>query len=230
MPAKQVEVDGIGPINLYKRSNARSIRISITHRGQVRVSIPSWAPYSAGIKFAEDRKDWIVSELPITKELPQGYSVGKAHHISYESSTGSSVTSRITGNQVRVLLPSGTRWDDPNSHQVAATGAIRALKKEAKMLLPHRIQVLAKAHGFTYGTLAYKQMTGRWGSCSDKKDLTFNCFLLQLPWDLIDYVILHELTHTKVMAHGPVFWNEMEQVLPNVKALRKRIKAHKPIL
>jgi predicted metal-dependent hydrolase len=53
---------------------------------------------------------------------------------------------------------------------------------------------------------------------------------MQLPWDCIDYVLLHELTHTKVMRHGSVFWEAMAAVLPNVIEMRKRMRDHHPIL
>lgn len=230
MSVKEIEIDGIGPVSLYKRKGARSIRISITHTGKIRVSLPSWAPYSSGVAFIESRKEWIQSERPSSRLITQGMSIGKAHHIYFESGSGKTATGRITGNQVRILLPAGIRWDDASAQQTALSTAIKALKKEARMLLPHRLKVLAEQHVFTYTDLTIKQLTGRWGSCSEKQEITLNCFLMQLPWELIDYVILHELVHTKVMAHGPVFWVEMERVLPDVQKLRKQIKLHKPVL
>lgn len=230
MSVKEIELDGIGPVSFYKRRGVRSVRISITHRGKVRVSLPTWAPYSAGIDFVESRKDWILAEMPVSRIIAQGMTIGKAHHITFESSTGMTPTGRITGNQIRVLLPIGMAWDGAEAQKVAGSTAIRALKKEARMLLPHRIKTLAEQHNFTFTDLTIKQLTGRWGSCSEKKEITLNCFLMQLPWELIDYVILHELVHTRVMAHGPVFWAEMESVLPRVQRLRKDIKTHKPVL
>lgn len=230
MAVKQVQVDGIGPVSMYKRRGARSVRISITHQGIVRVSLPSWAPYSTGIDFVQSRKDWILSELPKTTMLHQGYRVGKAHHISFSAGSGKSVSTRISGNEARILLPIGIRWDSPEAQEAAKSCAIRVLKKEAKMLLPARVDTLAKQFDFTYNSVAIKQLSGRWGSCNEKRDIILNCFLMQLPWELIDYVILHELTHTKIMAHGPIFWKEMERVAPNIKSLRSRMKSHKPVL
>ncbi len=230
MPVKEIDLDGIGPVSFYKRRGARSIRISITHQGQVRVSLPFWAPYSAGVAFAESRKEWIVAERPQVALLEQGYRLGKAHHISFLAGTGSSVTTRVSGNEARIMLPTGVRWNDPSAQEAAVSVGIRVLKKEARMLLPRRLELLATQHDFTYKSVAIKQLTGRWGSCSEQKDIILNCFLMQLPWELIDYVILHELTHTRVMAHGSVFWAEMEKVTPNLKQLRKLIKTHKPVL
>lgn len=230
MAVKQIDVGGIGLVSFYKRRGARSIRISITHQGQVRVSLPLWAPYSAGVAFAESRKEWIIAERPETKLMGQGYRLGKAHHITFLPGTGATVTTRVSGNEARVMLPSGVRWDDPRSQEAAASVGTRVLKKESRMLLPRRLELLATQYGFTYKSVTIKQLSGRWGSCSEQKDIILNCFLMQLPWELIDYVILHELTHTRVMAHGPVFWEEMSKVTQNLKQHRTQIKKHKPVL
>lgn len=230
MATKSVVVDGIGEVTLTKRRGAKSIRLSIAHDGTVRVSLPSWVPYSAGVAFVHTKSDWIRDQLPQKTVLIQNQRVGKAHHIHFEPGSGSSVSTRLTGNQIRVLLPIGTTWSSQAAQDAANQAAIRALKKEAKQLLPYRLQTLAKQYGYEYRSVAIKQLSGRWGSCSDQKDIVFNCYLIQLPWELIDYVILHELAHTRVMAHGPVFWAEMKQHLPNLAVLRRQIKSHKPVL
>lgn len=230
MPAKIIDIDGVGPVHFYKRRAATSIRLSITHQGQVRVSLPFWAPYKTGMAFVKSRADWILAERPEETVLTQGYRLGKTHHISFQPGAGTSITTRIAANEARVMLPAGTRWNDAEAQAAAKSVAIRTLKKEAKMLLPQRLKTLALRHGFSYKSVAIKQLSGRWGSCSSEKDIVFNCFLMQLPWELIDYVILHELTHTNVMAHGPVFWGEMRRVLPEVDARRKQMKQHKPVL
>jgi predicted metal-dependent hydrolase len=230
MAIKKLEVEGIGTVAFHKRRGARNIRLSITHGGEIRVTLPFWAPYQSGIDFLVTKSDWILAQMPAAVLLNQGYQVGKAHHITFEAGQGRNVSTRLTGNEVRVLLPVGTRWDSPEAQKAAESAGIRALKKEAKRLLPSRLKLLAGQHGYDYGDVSIKQLKGRWGSCSEQKDIVLNCFLMKLPWDLIDYVLLHELAHTRVMAHGTVFWDEMKRSLPNIQQLRKDIKTHKPIL
>jgi predicted metal-dependent hydrolase len=53
---------------------------------------------------------------------------------------------------------------------------------------------------------------------------------MQLPWELIDYVLLHELVHTNVLRHGPDFWDALSEVLPEVKARKKALRNHRPVL
>jgi hypothetical protein len=89
---------------------------------------------------------------------------------------------------------------------------------------------LAQKHGFEYSSVSVKRLKGRWGSCDQHQNIVLNLYLMQLPWELIDYVLLHELTHTRILRHGPDFWAAMQRVLPNVKAIRKEMKQHQPVL
>ncbi len=228
--AKQIEIDGIGTVVLQKRRGNRNIRLSIGHTGEVRVSLPFWAPYGAAVAFVKSKSDWIAQQKPPPVLITQGYAVGKAHHICFEAGSGQGVSTRITGNRVRVLLPLGIRWDSSLAQQAAATVGVRALKKEARKLLPQRLESLAEQHGYTYRSVSVRQLKGRWGSCSQHTDIVLNCFLMKLPWELIDYVLLHELAHTRVMAHGPQFWSEMQTTTPKVQSLRKEIKRYSPTL
>lgn len=230
MAVKHIELEGIGPVSLYKRKGAKSVRLSITHKGQIKVSLPSWAPYSSAVDFALARRDWIAEQMPKSSIITHGFRIGKAHHVQFIRGPGTTVTTRLVGNEVRVMLPAKILWTSAEAQKAAELGAIKALKKESKMLLPHRLKVLADKHGYEFRSVSVKQLSGRWGSCNEKKEITLNCFLVQLPWELIDYVLLHELAHTKVLAHGPRFWAEMERVLPEVKSLKKTIKTRKPVI
>ena len=115
--------------------------------------------------------------------------------------------------------------------QVAVEAAcLRALRRQATSLLKQRLNQLALTHELAYSHLAIKRMKGRWGSCDQNHNIVLNLFLVQLPWELIDYVILHELTHTKVLRHGEPFWSELEKVVPKARQLRKAIKMYHPAI
>lgn len=230
MAVKRVEIEGIGTVVLLKRRGARSVRLSIAHNGEVRVTLPSWAPYKMGADFASSRTVWIQDQRPAVVHLQPMQRIGKAHQLVFMRSEGTKIATRIVGNEIRILMPAGQNPTDSAVQAAAEKAAIRTLKKEATSLLPHRLEQLASEYGFTYQSVGIKQLKGRWGSCSEKKDIVLNCFLMQLPWHLIDYVLIHELVHTRIMAHGPVFWAEVGQYIPNLKAIRQEIKTHKPVL
>jgi predicted metal-dependent hydrolase len=229
---KQIELDGIGTVMLYKRRGNRSLRLSIGTAGEIRVSMPYWLPYKAGEQFALSKAAWIaMHRMPVAVGLQTGQMIGKAHRLLFSpSARASKVMTRIKDNQIEVSFPEHMEYDEPDVQKAAHTAAIRALRKEAEQLLPMRLRQLAEQSGFSFHSVAVKQLKSRWGSCSAHQDIILNLFLMQLPWHLIDYVLMHELTHTKVMQHGAPFWQEMERHVPHAKRLRKEIGDYHPVL
>jgi predicted metal-dependent hydrolase len=230
MPAKTVEISEIGTVKLFKRKGAKNIRLSFSRSGEVRVTIPAWAPYAAGTEFARVKTPWIIKHRPPANLLQDNQRIGKAHQLKFVSATSSRISTRIRQSEIFIGVPAGIAVSSDEVQQAAKNAAVKALKNEAEQLLPQRLAILAKNHGFEYKSVRIKQMKGRWGSCSQHRDITLNCYLMQLPWDLIDYVLLHELLHTKIMAHGPKFWAEMESLLPNIKIIRQQMRIKQPIL
>jgi predicted metal-dependent hydrolase len=231
MAYKQFALDERTSVTIYKRKSSRSLRLSVAADGSIKVSIPAWAPYKAGLKFAESKRAWIAAQRRPDRQLHQGQTIGKAHRLRFEPvAAASKVTSRIKQNEITISYPASQNISDPEVQRVANAAGIRALRRQAETLLPRRLADLASKHNFSHRKVTIKQMKSRWGSCDSHSNIVLNLFLMQLPWDCIDYVLLHELTHTKVMKHGPVFWQAMAEVLPNVAEMRKRMRGHHPIL
>lgn len=232
MAVKQVTLAGIGAVTLYKRRGNRSLRLSIGADGEVRVSMPHWLPYQAGAQFAVSRAPWIEQHRPKSSGLLQhGHAIGKAHHLYFEASpTAAKVTTRVAGSAIRITHPVQLSRLHESVQQAAQRASLRALKQEAEALLPRRLRDMAAHHGYRFASVQVKQLKSRWGSCSSQQEITLNLFLMQLPWHLIDYVLLHELAHTRVMQHGAPFWQEMAAHLPAAKMLRKEIGLHQPML
>jgi predicted metal-dependent hydrolase len=233
MSTKQVSIPEIGTVTLYKRRGNRSLRLSIGSNGEVRVSLPYWLPYKAGEAFALSKMTWIKANqiINVSASLQSGHAIGKAHRLYLEvEPLARKVTTRVAANEVRILYPSTYTATDAEVQDAAHKASIRALRKEAEALLPQRLRALSAQTGLDFATVAVKQLKSRWGSCNTHKEIVLNLYLMQLPWHLIDYVLVHELTHTKVMQHGAPFWKEMERHLPNAKALRKQMSAYQPNL
>ena len=101
---------------------------------------------------------------------------------------------------------------------------IKKLADKALQYIPKRVSYFAKQIGVTYGKIKIRNQKTRWGSCSSKGNLNFNCLLMLTPPEVIDYVVVHELCHRKEMNHSRVFWVEVEKVLPNYKEQVKWLK------
>ena len=231
MSVKRVQVPGLGTVGLYRRRDSRALKITIDHNDQIRVSMPSWLPYRKALEFAQSKRTWIEQHRNPGQLLKNGGAIGKAHRLEFVLKTDATqVSQRLVSQTIRVSIPPHTPITNPAVQAAARRGATKALRQESEALLPIRLRQLAKQHSFVFSTVSVKQLRSRWGSCTDKQHITLNLFLMQLPWPLIDYVLLHELTHTKHLHHGPDFWSTLEACLPTSKILRKQLRVYRPQL
>lgn len=98
---------------------------------------------------------------------------------------------------------------------------------KARQALTQRTQELADQTGLSFKRVSIRNQKTRWGSCSTTGTLSFNYKLYFLPAELRDYVIIHELCHTKHMNHGPRFWNKVARFCPNYKEYEKQLRRFK---
>ena len=101
---------------------------------------------------------------------------------------------------------------------------LSALTKAARAYFTEKCAWLAPLVGVDYGRISIRHQKTRWGSCSAKGNLNFNCLLMLAPEDVRDYVVVHELCHRKEMNHSPDFWSEVEKHCPDYRIHRKWLK------
>lgn len=101
---------------------------------------------------------------------------------------------------------------------------IRKLAEQALRVIPGRVAYFADFMNVSYGRVTVRCQKTRWGSCSQKGNLNFNCLLMLAPPEVLDYVVVHELCHRKEMNHSASFWAEVEKVLPDYKIRRRWLK------
>lgn len=106
---------------------------------------------------------------------------------------------------------------------VAAEGLDR---RTARAVLAGRLDALAREHGFSPGRLSVRCQGTLWGSASRTGRIQLNAFLAVVPPDLYDYVILHELVHTRVRGHGRAFWAELERRMPDARRRQFRLREY----
>ena len=93
-------------------------------------------------------------------------------------------------------------------------------------ILKKRLDYLCKKHNFSYTNLSVRNQKTRWGSCSSKNNISLNAKLTSLPKELMDYVILHELVHTRIKNHSKDFWNTLDDYVQNSKIIDKELKKY----
>ena len=101
---------------------------------------------------------------------------------------------------------------------------IHALAEKALAVIPEKVKTYASMIGVDYGRITIRNQRTRWGSCSGKGNLNFNCLLMLFPDEVIDYVVVHELCHRKQMNHSTEFYAEVEKVFPEYRRCQKWLK------
>ena len=99
-------------------------------------------------------------------------------------------------------------------------------KKAARKKLTERINAISERYGLPFNRLFIRNQRTRWGSCSSKKNINLNIELVRLPEELMEYVIMHELVHTRVPSHGKAFWTALSAYLPESRLLDARLREH----
>jgi predicted metal-dependent hydrolase len=200
---------GIGDVNFVRSPRARNLSIRINQQGEVRVTRPRYVSQKRAELFFLSKQEWIKKKLDET---------GSAANSGYMPVDGEYIRIRNKSIQIR-LLP-----QDKNTE----AAIWRILKEEALQYLPGRVSEISALHGFSITGLKIRQMKTRWGSCTAKKSINLNSWLLMLPLHLSDYVILHELVHTRFPDHSKRFWDELDRVCGGKsKQYRKELRDHR---
>lgn len=103
---------------------------------------------------------------------------------------------------------------------------IRQLADLALKTIPPKVEYYAKKMNVDYGRITIRNQKTRWGSCSGKRNLNFNCLLMLTPEAVLDYVVVHELCHLIEMNHSEAFWQQVARVMPDYEKHRKWLKVH----
>lgn len=98
---------------------------------------------------------------------------------------------------------------------------IEKLCQKALSVIPDKVKYYAEIMGVTYGRITIRNQKTRWGSCSSKGNLNFNCLLMLMPDKVLDYVVVHELCHLKQLNHSKKFWKEVERYMPDYPNYKK---------
>lgn len=224
-----IQDEEFGKITIRRSARASQVRLRVAPDGTLRASLPLYAPtflVTRLIKSSrQELRDLLHQSQPQTM-YTDGMQIGKSHHLTVRP--GPTLDARRRGQQIIINLPEGLTIRDPAVVRTIRDAVISALRIEAKSYLPKRLSFLAQKYGFQYERVRFSHASGRWGSCSSAGTISLNIALMKLPFELIDYVIIHELAHTRHMNHSPEFWKLVSAGDPDYKSHRRDIKLEAP--
>ncbi len=226
-----IQDDEFGKITVRRSARATHVSVRVAPDGTLRASLPLYAPtllVKRLLKTSRDELRRILAQSKPEYAYTNGMQIGKSHTLIIRDTDSRILSVTKHGLQILVNLPNHLELNNPNVSRKIRDAVIAALRTEAKSYLPKRLSFLAEKYGYHYDKARFSHASGRWGSCSSNGTISLNIALMKLPFELIDYVIIHELSHTKQMNHGPIFWSLVAIGDPNYKIHRRALKLQNP--
>ena len=240
--SRQTLLDGIAVAYEFKRGKRRTIGFSVGADG-LRVSAPKWVPLYEIDKAVLEKSAWIIKKLQETRERHHRL---ESARIEWKDGT----TLPFLGEQVIVVLDPRHAFGSVGAelkssldtlpdvaHLTLHVGlphtatpdqikdAVQAwLMRQAKRIFTERLNHFAPTLSVQWRKLSLSSAGTRWGSASSDGSIRLNWRLIHFKQSVIDYVVVHELSHLRVMDHSPRFWDTVRAVVPDYAQLRSQLK------
>jgi predicted metal-dependent hydrolase len=233
-PQKDFLVDFGGitrSVEIVRRVRAKRYRLSINAQGQLRLTIPRGGNLPAGLEFGRSKSAWVSQKLShllnrgqssCDKMMESGQVLLGGEVVAFTIGAATRGQIAISVGEVSVHVYAGTR----NAGQLLAA----ALWVHASRVLPQRLADLAKACGCQIGRVAVRNQRGRWGSCAASGNISLNWRLVQMPHGVADYIMVHELMHTREMSHSQKFWEHVKAHFPDYEEAERWLKKNRGML
>lgn len=216
-----------GEITVRRHAMSRQLKLSIHPSGEIIVTTPLYTPLAFVKLFVKGIHGEIGKLLDEhRKQYVESQEIGKSHQLIIQNSLKTDITYKKP--LIRVYIGEGDSINDTGIQQAIRDKVKHALRTEAKAYLPRRVRYLADQFGFEYTSLRFSHAKSRWGSCSSQGVISLNIGLMKLDTSLIDYIIIHELAHTKHMDHSKRFWETVSSCDPSYKLHRRLLKNTSP--
>lgn len=230
---KQIISDkDFGKIHFVVCRSARNITMRVKEDG-LHVTTPPYRSITAlleAIAPFRERLRNVCSEVK-PKPFDLNFSIeAECFRLKLETSPLKNFTVSMRDETVVIACPAHADFTTDRVQTLVKNAVMRAMRKKAEEYLPPLVQYWSSLFDLPYNKVTISKARSRWGSCSSKRDISLSFYLMLLPAHLMDYVILHELAHTREMNHGPKFWELLNQLTDGkALALRKELRMHRPV-
>jgi hypothetical protein len=205
------------PVLIEHRLGNRNTYIRISDNGEIKVRTPLKSEGSIR-RILKLREGWIKTKLEALKERSEEKPV-----------LGETIRFRGENHAVEQLQNLSKKIEKGKNTVNIEKYYHQFYREEAILTLPSRVAFYARKMDLHPNEIRFKRLRSRWGSCDTKGTVTFNTLMMQLTYEQIDYIIVHELAHLRHMNHSARFHGLVREFLPNEKKLRSELKAIRPL-
>ena len=231
MSNKVVQFNRIGTVTFSRNKRSKNIKISVKPDKTVLVSFPIYVSAKEVASFVAKNEEWIVKQQnkfgSKTRKFHDGFII-KTRFYKVILQQDIKNRRKINGQEIFIFVED---FENENSQKYIENTLVEVYRFEAKRILPQRLAELAQKYGFVFNKVTIRNNKRNWGSCSSKNNISLNLHLMKLPDNLIEYVLLHELVHTKIKNHGPGFWKQLNRLTNSqARELAKEVKKYSTYL
>lgn len=223
-----------GTFALLRAAGYRRLSLRVTPSG-MRLTAPRLVSDAQIGLFIDSHRPWIRKQLHKVSQVKMAQTIlnpgdviqTRFHTLTMLADMTDAPYLSIRQKQATLTVPFYMNADESVIRQAIRQALLTIWRREARHFLPDRIAFLASQYQFQYGKVTLRHTISRWGSCTAKNDLNFSIQIMRLPDHLTDYLILHELCHTRQKNHQAAFWQLLESVCPGAKKLDKELNAYR---
>ncbi len=224
------------------RTKRKTIGITVEITGEIKVSAPLYTDERQIIEVVKNKSSWIIEKLTVVEEIRKNVAIkqfvdgekllflGKEYELKMVDTDIHDAKVFPQEDIITVHIPKSMQ--NENRKQLAREALVIWYKKHFSEIANERIKEYSQQLRVTPCKVTIKEQKTIWGSCSSKGNINLNWRLVMAPIYIIDYVVVHELCHMKVMSHSKDFWNQVELIMPDYTERRKWLKenGHKLVL
>ena len=230
MPTQRVLFDQeFGRIIIRTNRAARNVTMRVKADG-LHLTVPPYSKTEKVLAVVEPYRKQLLEAYGKVAERPIDYHYtiqSPCFHLYIKPGTLPHFSVREKEEEMYILCPPGTDFSNVAVQKLLRSAIIRAMKRRASICLPPLLSMWAERYQLHFKKVRITGACSRWGSCSSAGTISLSCYLMLLPSHLMDYVMLHELAHTKEMNHGPQFWELLNEFTEGCALeLRKELRTY----
>jgi len=223
----------IGKVQFVFNSKAKRLILKVKPDGSVWLTLPKYYSLEKAEDFMKSRVEWIIAtqkKLAVKRNeqtILQEQQITHFHILRFVETSGESCSGTIRNGVITVCVPQNVNRNSDFVQNTIKELVIHALRIEAKNHIPQRLKSLAYTHNFSYSSIKITSAKTRWGSCSYTNGINISLYIMRLPLELIDFILLHELCHTIHKNHGKEFHALLDLVSQgNKRIFEKELKRY----